>query len=45
MNDRGKSYDRVARLYDAAAHLYSGGKIRALKAAQIGALQPGQKIL
>jgi demethylphylloquinol methyltransferase len=45
MNDRGKSYDRVARLYDAAAYLYSGGKIRALKAAQIGALQPGQKIL
>jgi demethylphylloquinol methyltransferase len=45
MNDRGKSYDRVARIYDAAAHLYSGGKIRALKAAQIGALQPGQKIL
>jgi demethylmenaquinone methyltransferase/2-methoxy-6-polyprenyl-1,4-benzoquinol methylase len=45
MNDRGKSYDRVGRLYDAAAHLYSGGKIRALKAAQIGALQPGQKIL
>ena len=45
MNDRGKSYDRVGRLYDAAAHLYSGGKIRAPRAAQIGALQPGQKIL
>jgi ubiquinone/menaquinone biosynthesis C-methylase UbiE len=45
MADRGKSYDRLAKLYGAAAHLYSGGKIRALKAAQIGELQPGQKIL
>jgi ubiquinone/menaquinone biosynthesis C-methylase UbiE len=45
MRDRGKSYDRLARLYDAAAHLYSGGQIRALKASQIGALQPGQRIL
>jgi demethylmenaquinone methyltransferase/2-methoxy-6-polyprenyl-1,4-benzoquinol methylase len=45
MNDKGKSYDRVARLYDVAAHLYSGGKIRALKASQIGELQPGQRIL
>jgi demethylphylloquinol methyltransferase len=45
MADRGKSYDRVAKLYDAAAHLYSGGQIRALKASQIGELQPGQRIL
>jgi demethylmenaquinone methyltransferase/2-methoxy-6-polyprenyl-1,4-benzoquinol methylase len=45
MTDRGKSYDRVAKLYDTAAHLYSGGQIRALKAAQIGELQPGQRIL
>jgi len=45
MADRGKSYDRVAKLYDAAAHLYSGGQIRALKASQIGELQAGQRIL
>jgi demethylphylloquinol methyltransferase len=45
MADRGKSYDRVAKLYDAAAHLYSGGQIRALKAWQVGELQPGQRIL
>jgi ubiquinone/menaquinone biosynthesis C-methylase UbiE len=45
MTDRGKSYDRLAKLYDAAAHLYSGGQIRALKAAQIVELQPGQRIL
>ena len=45
MADRGKSYDRLAKLYDAAAHLYSGGQIRALKAAQISELQPGQRIL
>ena len=45
MADRGKSYDRLAKLYGAAAHIYSGGKIRALKASQIGELQPGQKIL
>jgi ubiquinone/menaquinone biosynthesis C-methylase UbiE len=45
MADRGKSYDRVAKLYDTAAHLYSGGQIRALKASQIGELQAGQRIL
>jgi len=45
MADRGKSYDRLAKLYDTAAHLYSGGQIRALKASQIGELQPGQRIL
>ncbi len=45
MRDSGKSYDRLAKLYDAAAHLYSGGQIRALKASQIGELQPGQRIL
>jgi demethylmenaquinone methyltransferase/2-methoxy-6-polyprenyl-1,4-benzoquinol methylase len=45
MADRGKSYDRLAKLYGAAAHLYSGGQIHALKAAQIEELQPGQKIL
>ena len=45
MQNTGKSYDRLARLYDAAAHLYSGGQIRALKASQIGELQAGQRIL
>ena len=45
MADRGKSYDRLAKLYGAAAHLYSGGKIRALKVAQTKQLQPGQRIL
>jgi demethylphylloquinol methyltransferase len=45
MVDRGKSYDRLTKLYDAAAHLYSRGRIRALKASQIGELQPGQRIL
>lgn len=40
-----KSYNRLARLYDAASHLYSGGQIHALKASQIGELQPGQRIL
>lgn len=41
----GKSYDRLAWLYDAAAHLYSGGQIHALKTFQIGELQPGNRIL
>ena len=45
MADRGKSYDRLAKFYDAAAHLYSGGQIRALKLSQIAELQPGQRIL
>lgn len=45
MVDRGKSYDRLTKLYDAAAHLYSRGRIRALKASQIGELQPGQRVL
>jgi demethylmenaquinone methyltransferase/2-methoxy-6-polyprenyl-1,4-benzoquinol methylase len=45
MQHTGKSYDRLAWLYDAAAHAYSGGQIHALKAAQIGELQPGQRIL
>jgi demethylmenaquinone methyltransferase/2-methoxy-6-polyprenyl-1,4-benzoquinol methylase len=41
----GKAYDRLAWLYDAAAHLYSGGQIHALKVSQIGELQPGHRIL
>jgi demethylphylloquinol methyltransferase len=45
MTDRGKSYDRVAKLYDTAAHIYSGGKIRALKASQVGEFQSGQRVL
>ena len=45
MQHTGKSYDRLAWLYDAAAHAYSGGQIHALKAAQIGELQPGHRIL
>ena len=43
MADRGKSYDRLAELYGAAAHIYSGGKIRALKASQIGESNRGRK--
>ncbi len=45
MQHTGKSYDRLAWLYDAAAHAYSGGQIYALKAAQIGELEPGHRIL
>lgn len=45
MQHSGKSYDRLAWLYDAAAHLYSGGQINALKASQIAELQPGHRIL
>jgi demethylphylloquinol methyltransferase len=45
MQDRGKSYGRLARIYDAVNHLYSGGQIHALKASQIGELQSGQRIL
>lgn len=41
----GKSYDRLAWLYDAASRLYSGGQIHALKASQIGEFQPGYRIL
>lgn len=45
MQHSGKSYDRLAWLYDAAAHAYSGGQIHALKTFQIGELQAGQRIL
>src|SRR3990172_4035060 len=45
MQHTGKSYDRMAWLYDAAAHLYSGGQIHALKTSQIGELQPGNRVL
>ena len=41
----GKSYDRLAWLYDAAAHLYSGGQIHALKTFQMGELQSGNRVL
>ncbi|KAB2942276.1 MAG: methyltransferase domain-containing protein [Hyphomicrobium sp.] len=45
MQHSGESYDRLAWLYDAAANLYSGGQIHALKASQISELQPGGRIL
>lgn len=45
MQHSGKSYDRLAWLYDAASHFYSGGQIHALKASQINELQPGNRIL
>ena len=45
MQHSGKSYDRLAWLYDAAAHVYSGGQIHALKTFQIGELRAGQRIL
>lgn len=45
MQHTGKSYDRLAWLYDAVAHLYSGGQIHALKNSQIGELQPGNRVL
>jgi len=45
MQHTGKSYDRLSWLYDAAAQLYSGGQIQALKTFQIGELQPGDRVL
>ncbi|MBZ0209690.1 MAG: class I SAM-dependent methyltransferase [Hyphomicrobium sp.] len=45
MQHSGKSYDRLARFYDAVSHFYSGGQIHALKASQIDELQPGSRIL
>lgn len=45
MQHSGKSYDRLAWLYDAAAHRYSGGQIHALKAFQLGELQSGDRVL
>ena len=45
MQRAGESYDRLAWLYDAAAHLYSGGQIQALKAYQIDEMQPGDRVL
>jgi hypothetical protein len=34
MRYTGKAYDRLSSLYDTLSHLYSGGKIRALKVAK-----------
>ncbi len=45
MRRTGESYDRLAWLYDAAARLYSGGQIQALKAHQIDEMQPGDRVL
>lgn len=39
------SYDRVAWFYEGAAHIYSGGKIRATKAWQIKRIQPEDSVL
>lgn len=38
-------YDRVARFYDGLATLYSLGRIRACKHAQLGELKAGQRVL
>jgi len=45
MKHTGKAYDRLSAIYDALSHLYSGGKIRAIKAAQSAEMRPGDKIL
>jgi 2-polyprenyl-3-methyl-5-hydroxy-6-metoxy-1,4-benzoquinol methylase len=45
MQHTGKAYDRLSSLYDALSHLYSGGKIRALKTAQRAQMRAGDKIL
>ncbi|KZY29804.1 hypothetical protein A3752_08175 [Oleiphilus sp. HI0081] len=38
-------YDRTARFYEKAAHLYSGGKIIASKRWQLRDIKPGDKLL
>jgi demethylmenaquinone methyltransferase/2-methoxy-6-polyprenyl-1,4-benzoquinol methylase len=45
MTKTGDNYDRIAWLYDTLATVYSGGKIRALKLAQIDELKPSDRIL
>jgi ubiquinone/menaquinone biosynthesis C-methylase UbiE len=45
MRYTGKAYDRLSSLYDTLSHLYSCGKIRALKAAQSTEMRPGHKVL
>ena len=45
MQHPGKAYDRLSSLYDVLSHLYSGGKIRALKAAQSSEIRAGDRIL
>jgi demethylmenaquinone methyltransferase/2-methoxy-6-polyprenyl-1,4-benzoquinol methylase len=39
------SYDRVAWCYEGVANVYSFGGIAAVKASQIAALEPGQRVL
>ena len=45
MQHPGKAYDRLSSLYDVLSHLYSGGKIRALTAAQSSEIRAGDRIL
>src|SRR5262245_46786191 len=39
------NYDRVASLYDILSHVYSGGQIRACKAAQLTHIKPTDRVL
>ncbi len=39
------NYDRVAWIYDAAAHLYSLGRIRKAKRAELKHIRPGDRVL
>jgi ubiquinone/menaquinone biosynthesis C-methylase UbiE len=45
MQNTDMSYDRLAWLYDALAHLYSGGQIYALKTSQTSELHPSDRVL
>lgn len=40
-----RSYQLVARTYDVLAHIYSFGRIRAVKASQVPELATGDRIL
>lgn len=42
---RQNNYDRIARCYDALAHLYSLGRIRACKQSQVATIVPGDRVL
>lgn len=45
MLNSGRSYDRLAWLYETVAQLYSGGQIHALKTAQANDLLPNERVL
>ena len=44
-NTNSNNYGVVAKIYDALGHIYSGGQIRASKAAQLDVIEPGQRVL